>query len=176
MLNANLIYDLARASQQDRLREAEQARLANQVTQQTKGYEFFFRSQPIFNPKQPGRLIYVVVEGEVAIFQNERLIETMGPGHYLAETTLPPAAGLIAIAHTDCRLVAINEVMLAVLAQCPPEIVAWIIPMMMGLPRLTPKIRWPASILASRAARQAKRPREQAELFPVVRNENRGNS
>lgn len=176
MLNTNLIYDLAKASQQERLREAEKIRLANQVTQQMKGYEFFFRSQPIFNPKQPGRLIYVIVEGEVAIFQHERLIEMVGPGQYLAEATLPATAGLMAIAHTDCRLVAINEVKLAVLAQCPPEIVARVIPMMIGLPRLTPKIRWPASLLASRAARQTKRPREQAGLFPVVRNENRGNS
>ncbi|MBE7471952.1 MAG: hypothetical protein HS114_22670 [Anaerolineales bacterium] len=176
MLNTNLIYNLAKASQQERLREAEKIRLANQVTQQTKGYEFFFRSQPIFNPKQPGRLIYVIVEGEVAIFQNERLIEMMGPGHYLVETTLPAAAGLIAIAHTDCRLVAINEVMLAALVQLSPEAVVRIVQIMMGLPRLRPAIRWPASLLASRAARQSKRPREQAELFPVVRNENRGNS
>lgn len=138
------------------------------------GYEFFFRSQPIFNPKQPGRLIYVIVEGEVAIFQHERLIEMVGPGQYLAEATLPATAGLMAIAHTDCRLVAINEVMLAVLAQCPPEIVAWVIQMMMGLPRLRPAIRWPASLLASRAARQAERPREQAGVFPVVRTEGVG--
>jgi CRP-like cAMP-binding protein len=133
------------------------------------GYEFFFRSQSIFNPKQAGRLIYVIVEGDEAILQNDRLVEMVGPGHYLAEATLPPAAGLIAVAHTDCRLVAINGVMLAVLAQCPPETVAGIIQLMIGPPRLRPAIRWPASLLASRAARQAKRPREQAGVFPVVR-------
>lgn len=139
-----LTQSCTKAIQQERLREADQARLAGQATRQMTGYEFFFRSQPIFNPKQAGRLIYVVVDGEVAIFQNERLVERVGPGHFLAEASLPPASGLVAVAHTDCRLVAINEVTLAVLVQCPPQTVVWVIRLMAGLPQLKSEIRWPA--------------------------------
>ena len=163
----NFEYDLAKIIQQERWREAEQARLVSQATQKMRGYEFFFRSQLIFDPKQAGRRIYVIVEGEVAILQEGRRIEIVEPGHYLVEATLPAAAGLVAVGHTDCRLVAIDEVMLAVLAQCPPEMVVWLVQMMSGLTRLKPVIRWPASLLARRS-------RQPAGVYPVVRAEGVG--
>jgi CRP-like cAMP-binding protein len=136
-----------------------------------KGYEFFFRSQPIFKLNQAGRLIYVVIEGQVAIVQAGRLVETLGPGQYLVEATLPPATGLIAIAHTDCRLVALNEAMLATLVQCSPEVVGRVGRMMAGLTRLEPTLRRPASLQVKRVSRPPHRPRQEAEIYPVVQAE-----
>lgn len=135
------------------------------------GYEFFFRGQPIFKPNQAGRLIYLIVEGQVAIAQAGRLVETMGPGRYLVEDTLPPATGLIAFAHTNCRLVAINEAMLATLVQCSPEVVRWVSRMMAGLTGLEPILRRPASLQVKQANRPPYRPRQEAGIYRVGSNE-----
>lgn len=131
------------------------------------GYEFFFRSQPIFKPNRAGGLIYLIIEGQVAIAQADRLVETLGPGQYLVEADLPPAAGLIAFAHTNCRLVAINEAMLATLVQCSPEVVRWVSRVMAGLSHVKPTIRWPASLQAKQANRPPHRPRQEAGIYRV---------
>jgi hypothetical protein len=111
-----------------------------------------------------------VVEGEIAIIQHSRVVDTLGPGGLLAEAMLLPASGLAAVAHTNCRLVAVEAIVFAILAQYPPAFVLQVICDMAGLtveqPR--PKIKWPTSLRAGRSNRQPRRPREPAGVFRIV--------
>lgn len=68
-------------------------------------------------------LMYAITEGEVEIFINGELEETIGPGTTLGELGLldggPRTA--TAVAKTDCRLVPINETHFNFLVQNTPN-------------------------------------------------------
>jgi hypothetical protein len=134
------------------------------------GYAFFLRGQSIFQAGSASRPVYGIVEGDIAIMRDSRVVDTLGPGGLLAEAMLPPASGLLAVAHTNCRLVALDAVVFAILAPYPPAFVRQIIGAMAGLTLepSRPKIKWPASLQARRARRQLRRPREQAGVFKIV--------
>ncbi len=76
-----------------------------------KNVETFDAGQTIFNAGDEGHCMYVVQAGEVDVFVNGQLIETVGPGGIFGEMALidksPRSATLVA--RTDCRLVPIDE-------------------------------------------------------------------
>ena len=65
----------------------------------------------IFTAGDPGDRMYVVIEGEVDVLFEGRVIETTGPGGILGEMALidrsPRSA--TAVAKTDCKLAPIDE-------------------------------------------------------------------
>ncbi len=76
-----------------------------------KNVATFDAGQTIFNAGDEGHCMYVVQAGEVDVFVNGQLIETVGPGGIFGEMALidksPRSATLVA--RTDCRLVPIDE-------------------------------------------------------------------
>lgn len=107
-------------------------------------YEFFLAGQAIFKTDDRDDKIYVVIEGEVAIWLNDNLIGTLKPGEFLVNKTLPRAASVTAIAYTNCQLVAIDEVMLTSLTRYSPDFIVQIVRVMVErLPhRVSPQIKW----------------------------------
>ncbi|MCB0124072.1 MAG: cyclic nucleotide-binding domain-containing protein [Caldilineaceae bacterium] len=71
----------------------------------------FRAGETIFHAGDSGNQMYVVLDGEVEIALNNKVVETVVPGELLGELALvdqsPRSAD--AIARTDCRLVPINE-------------------------------------------------------------------
>lgn len=73
--------------------------------------ETFLAGELIFREGQPGEVMYLVQVGEVELFHQNHLFETVGPGGILAELALvdPTAHNHTARAKTDCKLVPINQ-------------------------------------------------------------------
>ncbi len=71
----------------------------------------FRAGDSIFRVGDPPDCMYVVLEGEVRISSNGRLLEDLGPGGVFGEIALidnaPRSAD--AVATTDCRVVPISE-------------------------------------------------------------------
>jgi CRP-like cAMP-binding protein len=67
-------------------------------------------SHVIFREKDPGDLMYVVLEGEVEILVGERIIETIGVGGIFGEMALIDDGPRSATARskTACKLVPVN--------------------------------------------------------------------
>ncbi len=65
----------------------------------------------IFDEETPGHVMYVILSGEVDIFANGVLVETLGPGDLLGEMALidskPRSAS--ALTRTDCRIAPVDE-------------------------------------------------------------------
>ena len=65
----------------------------------------------IFDENEPGRMMYVIKEGEVEIMHNGQVLEIIGPGDIFGEMALvdlmPRSAA--AIARTDCKLVPVDN-------------------------------------------------------------------
>lgn len=65
----------------------------------------------IFDEESPGDVMYVILSGEVDIFANGLLIETLGPGDLLGEMALidskPRSAS--ALTRSQCRIVPVDE-------------------------------------------------------------------
>ena len=76
-----------------------------------KNVETFDAGQTVFGAGDEGHCMYVVQAGEVDVFVNGQLVETIGPGGIFGEMALidksPRSATLVA--RTDCRLVPIDE-------------------------------------------------------------------
>ena len=76
-----------------------------------KNVETFDAGQTVFSVGDAGHCMYVVQAGEVDVFVNGQLVETIGPGGIFGEMALidksPRSATLVA--RTDCRLVPIDE-------------------------------------------------------------------
>ena len=132
------------------------------------GYDFFYRSQLIFSPGQPGQQLYAVLEGEVALYNGHYRIYTLPAGHCLAEATLRQS-GWVAVAHTNCRLVALDAATYAALANLSPDFVLGAIrpPRYSAGETLPVQIRWPSALLARRQQRP-RRSRETAQLFAAT--------
>lgn len=79
--------------------------------------------QIIFQEGQPGKVMYVVQEGQVSIRRNDEQIDAAGPGSIIGEMALiddrPRSATAIAL--TDCRLVPIDEQRFTFLVQQTPH-------------------------------------------------------
>jgi CRP-like cAMP-binding protein len=87
-------------------------------------YDPFKRGQVIFREGDPpGRVMYIVYEGEVELRIHDKTVEILGPGGVLGEMALidkePRSA--TAIAKTDCKLVPIDERRFNFLVQQTPN-------------------------------------------------------
>ncbi len=129
------------------------------------GYDFFYHSQLIFDPAQPGERIYAVLDGEVALYSSSYHIFTLQPGHCLAEARLRHS-GWVAVAQSNARLVAIDAATYAAFANMSPSFVLGTI-RPLGYKAEHPssaQIRWPTSMLTRRRRRQTGQ-REVAQVF-----------
>lgn len=76
----------------------------------------------IFHQGEPGASMYVILEGEVDILLNDRVIATFKPGHIVGEMALideePRSAS--AFAKTDCKVVPIDKDSFLYLVQHTP--------------------------------------------------------
>jgi cAMP-binding proteins - catabolite gene activator and regulatory subunit of cAMP-dependent protein kinases len=76
----------------------------------------------IFSAGDPAELMYVVLDGEIELRKDGRLLNTIGPGSLLGELALihkrPRSA--TAVARTDCRLAPVNEKRFLFLVQQTP--------------------------------------------------------
>jgi hypothetical protein len=115
------------------------------------GYDFFYRSQLIFTPYQAGQRIYAVLEGQVALYNGSYRVFTIQAGHCLVEDQLRQS-GWVAVAQTNCRLVAIDAATYAAFAKVSPSFVLGTIrpPHYESRQPNAVQIRWPASLLARR--------------------------
>lgn len=71
----------------------------------------FTPGQTVFNAGDPGDVMYVVIEGELEIVLNDKVIDTSGPGGIVGEMSLIESSPRMATvrAKTDCKLVPINQ-------------------------------------------------------------------
>ena len=88
----------------------------------TEEVERFSAGQTIFQAGDPGLVMYVVLQGEVEVALNNKIVETIAPGGLLGELSLvdhsPRSAD--AIAKTDCVLAPIGEKRFLFLVQETP--------------------------------------------------------
>ena len=82
----------------------------------------FSKGEFIFHQGEPGGFMYVILEGEVDILLNDRVIATFNQGHIFGEMALldeePRSAG--AFAKTDCKIVPIDKDSFLYLVQNTP--------------------------------------------------------
>ena len=78
--------------------------------------------QTIFERGEPGTHLFVVVEGEVEVVFEGRVLATHGPGEIFGEMAIIDAEprSATAVARTDCRLAAIDEKRFTYLVQSQP--------------------------------------------------------
>lgn len=84
--------------------------------------QFFSAGQTIFERGQLGEQMYVVLEGEVEILFQERVINTHQAGEVFGEMALidTKIRSATAIAKTDCKLVRVSEKRFVYLTQQHP--------------------------------------------------------
>lgn len=77
----------------------------------------------IFDEETPGDVMYVILSGEVDIFANGVLVETLGAGDLVGEMALIDAKPRSASALTrgDCRIVPVGEQRFLEMVQQKPE-------------------------------------------------------
>lgn len=82
-----------------------------ELFQHAEDYVTFRAGTRIFEEGQPGDSMYAVVEGEVDIVSNGKVLETTGAGGIVGELALLDRSkrSATAIARTDCRLVPVDE-------------------------------------------------------------------
>jgi CRP-like cAMP-binding protein len=84
--------------------------------------EDYSKGTYIFHQGDPAASMYVILEGEVDILLNNRVIATFKPGHIFGEMALidegPRSAG--AFAKTDCKVVPIDKDSFLYLVQHTP--------------------------------------------------------
>ncbi len=73
--------------------------------------QLFEAGQTIFVEGEMGAVMYVVLEGEVELRINDRVVETLGPSEPFGEMALIDQAPRVAtaVAKTGCRLLVIPE-------------------------------------------------------------------
>jgi CRP/FNR family cyclic AMP-dependent transcriptional regulator len=88
-----------------------------------KEVESFTQGQTIFQEGDPGKVMYVVIEGEVEITVRGKVIVSLGPGGILGEMTLidQQARSATALAKTDCKLASVDEKRFRFLVQQTPH-------------------------------------------------------
>jgi CRP/FNR family transcriptional regulator, cyclic AMP receptor protein len=78
----------------------------------TKDWITFAAGRVIFREGEPGDVLYIVVDGQVDVLAEGKLIETIeGPGGIVGEMALIDSAprSATAVARTECTLVALNQ-------------------------------------------------------------------
>jgi CRP-like cAMP-binding protein len=77
----------------------------------------------IFEAGDPGKVMYVVLEGEVEIRLNDKPVSTVGPGEFFGEMALlePGPRSASAVARSDCRLAPVSQARFLLLAQQTPQ-------------------------------------------------------
>lgn len=93
-----------------------------QLFQNATNGQSFAADEIIFREGDIGNLMYVVVNGEVEIRLQDRLLDSIGPGGIIGEMALIDASprSATAIAKTNCELMPINEKRFAFLIQQTP--------------------------------------------------------
>jgi len=94
----------------------------------------FAGGQSIFNQGEPGDTMYVVIEGEVDLLVNGRLVEKLVAGGVLGEMALLDIAprSASAVARTACKLVPVNQQRFSLLVQHKPDFALEIMRVMAG--------------------------------------------
>ena len=71
----------------------------------------FSSGQAVFKEGEPGDLMYGVLEGEIALSVNEKIVETIVPGGVFGIGALVSSSvrTYTAIAQTDCKLAFLDE-------------------------------------------------------------------
>ena len=71
----------------------------------------FSSGQAVFKEGEPGNLMYGVLEGEIALSVNEKIVETIVPGGVFGIGALVSSSvrTYTAIAQTDCKLAFLDE-------------------------------------------------------------------
>jgi CRP-like cAMP-binding protein len=74
-------------------------------------FEFYPSGQTIFREGEPGKVMFVVKEGEVEISVKGKHVETAGPGAILGELALVDSRprSATAVCKSSCKLVPIDE-------------------------------------------------------------------
>jgi CRP/FNR family transcriptional regulator, cyclic AMP receptor protein len=86
-------------------------------------FDFVPAGMTVFSANDLGNTMYVVLEGELEIFVNDRLVETAGPGSIIGEVALiepDHVRSATVIAKMDCKLVAVDEKRFQFLVQQTP--------------------------------------------------------
>jgi len=67
--------------------------------------------QIVFNAGDAGDSMYAVIEGEVEVVVNDKVVDTSGPGSIVGEMALLDASPRMATvrAKTECKLVPVNQ-------------------------------------------------------------------
>jgi CRP/FNR family cyclic AMP-dependent transcriptional regulator len=93
------------------------------VFRHVKETEFFTQGQAIFQEGQPGEVMYVVIEGEVDVIVNNKILISVGPGGIVGEMALidKKARSATALAKTDCKLASVDEKRFHFLVQQTPH-------------------------------------------------------
>ena len=86
-------------------------------------YDEFAAGQTIFREGDPPTLMYVVVEGEVALSVKGNEVEKLGPGGVLGEMAMIDSAprSATAVAQTDCQLIPLDHRRFTFLVQQTPK-------------------------------------------------------
>jgi CRP-like cAMP-binding protein len=85
-------------------------------------YQEFRAGETIFEAGDQGDVMYTVIEGELEVLLNGKLIETCGPGGIVGEMAIidsRPRSATVK-ARTDCKLVSIDEKRFTFLVQQTP--------------------------------------------------------
>jgi CRP/FNR family cyclic AMP-dependent transcriptional regulator len=88
-----------------------------------KDFQSFPAGQTIFTQDETGEEAYVVIEGMLDVFYNDRLLETVGPGGLVGEMALidHQTRSATVIAKSDCKLVPINQTRFTFMVQETPH-------------------------------------------------------
>ena len=89
---------------------------------------------PLFNEGEPGKTMYVLMEGSAAVVVAGQVIEVAGPGALLGEMALVDTAlrSATAIARSNCRLLPINTTQFDLLVRESPEFARHVMMVMAG--------------------------------------------
>lgn len=92
------------------------------IFRNSQEYQFFSRGQTVFQEGQPGDYMYIIIEGEVDLIMNNRLIARLGAGEIVGEMALlsnsPRSA--TCVARTNCKVSAIDLQKFTFLVQYNP--------------------------------------------------------
>lgn len=92
------------------------------IFQKSDDWESYKQGETIFKEGDDGEVMYVVIEGEVDIIINGKVVETVEPGIMFGEGALitNERRSATAVAHTDCKLVPISQKRFMFLVQETP--------------------------------------------------------
>jgi CRP-like cAMP-binding protein len=88
-----------------------------------KEFEFYPQGRNIFREGEPGKVMFVIKEGEVEISAKGKVLESIGPGAIFGELALVDARprSATAICKSACKLVPIDETTFRFLIKQTPD-------------------------------------------------------